>query len=60
MQNAELEMQVEDLEKRVRQQDGELALARDGKVIVENLEDKTNFANLISRQATLMANLEQE
>ena len=53
-------MQVEDLEKRVRQLDEELAMARDGKVIVENLEDKTNFANLISRQATLMANLEQE
>ena len=53
-------MQVEDLENRVRQLDAELLVARDGKVVVENLEDKTNFANLISRQADLMANLEQE
>ena len=34
----------------------------DGKVVlnIENLEDKSNFANLISRQGTLVENLELE
>ena len=54
-------MQVEDLEKKCQQLEKQLA-GTDGKVVlnIENLEDKSNFANLISRQGTLVENLELE
>ena len=38
----------------------QLLIARDGKIVVENLDDRKNFANLISRQGTLVENLELE
>ena len=36
----------------------QLLIARDGKIVVENLDDRKNFANLIARQGTLVENLE--
>ena len=38
----------------------QLLIARDGKIVVENLDDRKNFANLIARQGTLVENLELE
>ena len=47
-ENAELEEKIEELEKKVKDQNLQLVLAKAGKIVVENLEDRSNFANLIS------------
>ena len=57
MQNAELEMLVEDLEKKNKELSVHLMAAKAGKIVVENLSDKTNFANLISAQGNLVEKL---
>lgn len=38
-----------DLERKVKNLNKELAAAKDGKLVFENLEDKSNFANIISK-----------
>ena len=46
-------MEIQELKRHVEK-------LNEGKVIVHNLSDNKNFANLISRQATLVENLEKE
>ena len=62
MKNGDLEMEVGSLERKVTLLNEQLSAAKEGQVVVnvENLEDKSNFANLISRQGTLVENLNNE
>lgn len=46
-------MEIQELKRHVEK-------LNEGKVIVHNLTDNKNFANLISRQATLVESLEKE
>ena len=59
-QIAELEMEKEDLEKKVKTLDEQLVEARNGKIYEDFVKDGKNFVNLISRQGTLVENLRNE
>ena len=57
LENAQLEEENVKLEGQIKDLTARLASAEKGKILVENLEDKKNFANLISTQGTLMEQL---
>ena len=53
-------MEVSELKKEHQKLNSLLEANKEGKVFVGSLDDKSNFANLIQKQATLIENLEQE
>lgn len=59
-ENAELEEENEKLAKKLKDLTLRLGIAEAGKIVVENLNDKTNFANLISNQGNLVEQLDLE
>lgn len=60
LENAELEDANQRLERKLKDLTARLASAEAGKILVENLEDHKNFANLISNQGNLVEQLKNE